>query len=132
MGVKYHIPSVPSVHWCAVARPYTKGWKVEEYYCSGNQDLGLSDCQEWELRGVIRHPMSVARTHILLMFTKVCMPRLRGASMGQLACTLSRVNSRGAMPTVLFDGTRSYSKAIGHYQMAQAGEFGISIAEVLA
>jgi len=69
--------------------------------------------------------MSVALAHILVVFMKPCLPRLKGASTGQLVrdfiCALCRVNSHGARLTVLYDRILPYSEAIRHYQMARAG-----------
>ena len=125
VGIKYLLASDESVHGSTVVRLYKMRWKVEEYHRSAKQDLGLKDHQGRKLRGVISHLMSVALAHILIVFMKACLPRLKGASTGQLVrdfiCTSCRVNSHGARLTVLYDRILPYSEAIRHYQMARAG-----------
>ncbi len=108
-----------------MVRLYKMRWNVEEYHRSAKQDLGLKDYQGRKLRGVIAHLMSVALAHILVVFMKACLRRLKGAGTGQLVrdfiCTSCRVNSHGTRLTVLYDRILPYSQAIWHYQMARAG-----------
>ncbi len=109
----------------SLAEEVIQSAKVEEYHHSAKQDLGLGDYQGRELRGIIAHLVSVALAHILVVFMKACLPRLKGASTGQLVrdfiCTPCRVNNSRAGPTVLFERALPYSKAIRHYRMARAG-----------
>jgi len=117
--------AIPSVHGSTVVRLYKMRWKVEEYHRSAKQDLGLGDYQGRKLRGIIAHLVSVALVHILVVFMKACLPRLNGASTGQLVHdfirTPCRVNNSRAGLTVLFERPLPYSKAIRHYQMARVG-----------
>ena len=100
-------------------------WKVEEYHRSAKQDLGLGDYQGRKIRGIIAHLVSVALAHTLVVHMKACLPRLKGASTGQLVHdfirTPCRVNNSKADLTVLFERALPYSKAVRHYQMARVG-----------
>jgi hypothetical protein len=107
VGIKRLIASDPNVHGSTVVRLYEMRCKVEEYHRSAKQDLGLGDYQGRKLRGIIAHLVSVALAHILVVFMRACLPRLKGASTGQLVhdfiCTPCRVNNSRAGLTVLFE-----------------------------
>ena len=98
---------------------------LRQVYRSAKQNLGLGDYQERKLRGIIARLVSVALVHILVVFMKACLPRLKGAFTGQLVrdfiCTPGRVNNSRAGPTVPLERALPYPKAIRHYQMARAG-----------